>query len=79
MCIILYFFPLHPICSENNKSIPSVAQKNTYPQVMIKLSHLSIDFRLAAALQGEWKLVKEGSSDQFTVQESGGCWDWICC
>ncbi len=39
---------------------------------MLPLSHLPhIDSRLAGALQGEGKLVKEGSSDQFRVQESG--------
>lgn len=36
------------------------------------LSHLShIDFRLASALQGVWKLVEQGSLDQFRVQEEG--------
>lgn len=39
---------------------------------MMPLSRLShIDFRRASALQGVWKLVERGSSDQFRVQESG--------
>lgn len=62
--------------SSENKSIPSAVQKNTFPQVMMPLPRLApIDFRLASALQGVWKLVQEGGSG-FRSQGMSG-WDLL--
>lgn len=70
MCIVLPFVPC--VLSVLKSQTPALFKRNTFPQVMMPPSHLSpIDFRLACALQGVWKLVKAGTSDRFRVKESG--------
>lgn len=62
------FLPCVLSDSENNESIPSAVQKNTFPQVLIPLSHLFLLLILAWLVSCR-KLVNGGGLDQF------GDWD----
>lgn len=74
-CALFFVFAPHPFRSVNNMSIPSVVQENTPPQVIMPPSHLSpIDPRLASALKGAWRLVKEGKHRSVQGSGVGGSW-----